>query len=93
MEAMLTEIKQNTACLVAGLKKIHYGLMMLVGEKNTYASKALALAKAVRSVCFHDIETTLLSTSLDYCTLISDVALKFGVSTKRAVNKVSRYQR
>lgn len=88
MEKMLTHIKENTKALVSGLKKIHYGMMLLVGEKNTYASKALALAKAVRSVCFHDIETTLISTSLEFVTLIGDVSMKVGVSTKRAVGKV-----
>ena len=88
MEKMLAEIQSTLVSLIAALKKMHLGLMVLVGEKNTYASKAMALAKAVRSVCFHDIETTIISTSLEYSTLIGDIAHKYGVSTKRAVAKV-----
>lgn len=69
-------------------KKLNSVMILLKNEKNVYASKALSMAKAVRSVYFHDLELTCLQPSVSFYTLLSDICLTNKVSIPEALQKV-----
>lgn len=70
------------------VKKLNSMIILLKNEKNVYASKALSMAKAVRSVYFHDLELTCLQPSVSFYTLLSDICLSNKVSIPFALQQV-----
>lgn len=76
MSYTLQEVKNTLITLTSSLKVLKSLVIALVNEKNIFANKALTIAKAVRSVYFHDLELSCLHPSVSYYTLLSDIAMK-----------------
>jgi hypothetical protein len=92
MNFILSKINSTLNIISQIVNRLHTTTKILVKEKNTFASKALSLAKAVRSVCSHDIDTTLIQSDIDCYTLISDLSIASHVSPIRVIQQVSVFQ-
>mmetsp|Transcript_2927 Transcript_2927/g.4435 ORF Transcript_2927/g.4435 Transcript_2927/m.4435 type:complete len:523 (-) Transcript_2927:926-2494(-) len=88
MGKMINQIQRTVELVQNGLKALHVTVKTVMTEKNNFASKALSLAKSIRSVCYHEIESAMINPSLEFCTLISDISLKRKVGTERAVKRL-----
>lgn len=89
MSFALQEIKNALDVISSTIKSIHSVVLAILNEKNIFASKALCLAKAVRSVYFHDLELTSLHPTVSYYTILSDICLRNFVSIPRVLEMVS----
>lgn len=85
---VVQEFQKSLIMFTSITKKLNSMMVLLKNEKNVFASKALSMAKAVRSVYYHDVELTCLQPSASFYTLLSDICLSHRVSIPVALEKV-----
>jgi hypothetical protein len=88
MSFAIQEIKNSLMIFSSTIKNLHSIMLSILNEKNIFAGKALSLAKAVRSVYFHDLELTSLQPTVSYYTLLSDICIRNFVSIPLVLEKV-----
>jgi hypothetical protein len=88
MSFVIQELKNSLMIFSSTIKSLHTIILAILNEKNIFAGKALSLAKAVRSVYFHDLELTTLQPTVSYYTLLSDICLRNFVSIPLVLEKV-----
>jgi hypothetical protein len=89
MSFVIEEIRNSLSIFTSTIKNLHTITLALTKEKNSFASKALSLAKAVRSVYFHDLELTSLQSTVSYYTILSDICISSNVSIPQVLQTVS----
>jgi hypothetical protein len=88
MAFVVEEMKTSLSVFTSMIMNLRTITLALINEKNAFASKALSLAKAVRSVYFHDLELTSLQSTVSYYTLLSDLCIGHNVSIPQVLQKV-----
>jgi hypothetical protein len=88
LEKIIDELGISTSILSKTINNAKTGITYLQDERETFASKALSLAKSFRHICEEANQTITINSHLDYLSLINDIALSSQLNSKQVVDQV-----